>query len=85
MNLTLLTAYTDNLAFGVIGAKNKRWYCRKHGYKFVCETQGFDLSRPPAWSKIIFVQKHLPECHDVLGLNAGHFFIRNTPWSFVFL
>ncbi len=101
----------------MIGERNKRLYCDSRGYSFMCERDGFDLSRPPSWSKILFCQRHLPDCNwlfwsdadalvtnfdvrlesfldekydliitrDANGLNAGHFFIRNTPWSFDFL
>jgi galactosyl transferase GMA12/MNN10 family len=40
-----------------LGIKNKRSYCNKHGYKFICGTRTLDSSRPIQWSKIKLILK----------------------------
>lgn len=58
--ILILTAYTRNIAdYSRISSDNKRAYARKHGYRFQEITGGFDPSRPPAWSKILFVRRAL--------------------------
>jgi hypothetical protein len=116
VKFTFLTAFTG-MDFAYIGEMNKRDYCRGHGYRFICRKSGFDKTRPPSWSKILFTKQYLPDCdwlfwsdadalvtnfstklesfvdpdHDFLitkdinGINAGHYFIKNTPWAYDFL
>lgn len=67
MNLIMVTGYTDGYG-GDKGwaerfALGKYNYCIKHGYNFLLKRRGFDDTRPPAWSKIAFVQQVLG-CHD---------------------
>jgi galactosyl transferase GMA12/MNN10 family len=58
--VTVLTAYDAKYAaVGEISRANKDADCRRHGYRFVCRTEGFDESRPPPWSKIHFIQDEL--------------------------
>lgn len=114
----VLTAYNADVSeMGQLAEQNHRRYCLRHGYSFVCETSGFDTSRKPPWSKILFLLKHMSRFDWVLwldadtlimnpaiplqsfladdadmiisedwnGINAGVFFLRNTPWSIDFL
>ncbi|KAH7288561.1 hypothetical protein KP509_31G031500 [Ceratopteris richardii] len=39
---------------------NKRSYAKRHGYDFIDASSLLDRSRPPSWSKILAVRKHLP-------------------------
>ena len=39
---------------------NKRNYVQRHGYDYIDASDLVDPSRPPSWSKIIAVRKHLP-------------------------
>ncbi len=39
------------------GIENKRLYCQKYGYDFICGEENLDPSRPIAWSKILLIQK----------------------------
>jgi hypothetical protein len=67
----VLTAYNDDIAeMGRLAEQNHRRYCLCHGYSFVCETSGFDTSRKPPWSKILFLRKHLPRFDWMLWLDA---------------
>lgn len=40
-----------------LGIENKRLYCQKHDYDFICEEKSLDKSRPHAWSKILLILK----------------------------
>lgn len=42
-------------------APNKENYARRHGYTFINASNTLDKSRPPSWSKILAVRKHLPD------------------------
>jgi len=52
------------------GTRSKRRYAKKHGYNFVLETSSLDPSRPPAWSKILLVEKLLPHYDWVFWVDA---------------
>ncbi|KAH7425095.1 hypothetical protein KP509_11G039700 [Ceratopteris richardii] len=41
-------------------APNKEKYAKRHGYTFIDASNTLDASRPPSWSKILAVRKHLP-------------------------
>jgi hypothetical protein len=49
---------------------NKEAYCAKHGYRFVCRTDGFDRSRAPSWSKVPFIREELPRSEWVFWTDA---------------
>jgi hypothetical protein len=56
----ILTAYTPEIReYARIAEANKSAYARKYGYHFLCLTDGFDDARPPAWSKVRFIQHAL--------------------------
>jgi hypothetical protein len=56
--ITVLTAYDAGFAsVGDISRPNKDAYCHRHGYHFVCRTDGFDPGRPASWSKLRFVRE----------------------------
>lgn len=40
-----------------IGQKNKKKYCKLHGHDFYYGKKNLDPSRPPAWAKILLIQK----------------------------
>ncbi|KAI5059375.1 hypothetical protein GOP47_0025694 [Adiantum capillus-veneris] len=42
-------------------APNKAKYAQLHGYTFINASDTLDNSRPPSWSKILAVRKHLPK------------------------
>lgn len=67
----VLTAYDAEFsAIGRLAEQSHRRYCRRHGYAFACETTGFDASRKPHWSKILFLRKHLPQFDWLVWLDA---------------
>lgn len=39
---------------------NKLSYVKRHGYEFIDASDLLDKERPPSWSKILAVRKHLP-------------------------
>jgi hypothetical protein len=58
--VAVVTGYDPGYAgVGEVSRANKEAYCRRHGYRFVCRTGGFDPARPPAWSKVRFVLDEL--------------------------
>ena len=69
--ILVLTSYTPNIAdYGRLSAENKRAYAERHGYGFRAVTDGFDTSRPPAWSKIRFITDALKEYRHVFWTDA---------------
>ncbi len=69
--VTVLTAYDAGYAaVGEISRANKEAYCARHGYRFVCRTDGFDTSRPPAWSKVRFIREELAKSEWVCWSDA---------------
>ncbi len=54
VTLAVGTEYKECVKLGI---QNKRLYCEKHGYDFICIEESLDLSRPISWSKILLVQK----------------------------
>jgi len=60
----VLTMYDADMSeIGELTAANKTEYCRVHGYHCIVRTDGFDASRPVPWSKVRFLEQHLPD-HD---------------------
>jgi hypothetical protein len=55
---------------GDVSRSNKEAYCRKHGYRFVCRTEGFDRARAPSWSKVLFIRAELPRSEWVFWTDA---------------
>jgi hypothetical protein len=69
--ITVLTAYDEtHRNVGEISRPNKEAYCRRHGYRFVCRTDGFDATRPASWSKLDFVREALRESDWVFWTDA---------------
>jgi hypothetical protein len=69
--ITVLTGYEESFArLGGISRANKEAYCQRHGYAFRCRTEGFDPSRPPAWSKVRFLLEELPQSAWVFWSDA---------------
>lgn len=69
--ITVVTAYDSTYAaIGALSRVNKKAYCGKHGYRFVCRTSGFDESRPPSWSKVRFVLDELDKAEWVFWTDA---------------
>jgi hypothetical protein len=69
--ITVLTAYDAGFAsVGDISRPNKEAYCRRHGYRFVCRTDGFDSHRPASWSKLRFVREALEHSEWVFWNDA---------------
>ncbi|MFO0804145.1 MAG: hypothetical protein U0791_13610 [Gemmataceae bacterium] len=69
--ITMVTAYDPGFApFGDISKPNKEAYCRRHGYRFICRTDGFDPARPVSWSKLRFVRDALQDAEWVFWTDA---------------
>jgi len=69
--ILILSAHTPDIAgYAEIAAENKRRYAQRHGYAFRSITTGFDPTRPPAWSKIRFIQRALHEYRWVFWSDA---------------
>lgn len=56
----MLTAYDANqAALARWSIPNKRKYCDRHHYELIVRTSGFDTTRHPVWSKLLFLHEHL--------------------------
>ncbi|KAL2636278.1 hypothetical protein R1flu_007757 [Riccia fluitans] len=49
---------------------NKQSYVERHGYDFIDASDVLDRDRPPSWSKILAVKKHLPNYEWVFWNDA---------------
>jgi hypothetical protein len=58
------------------GIKSKQMYCNKHKYDFIDDESVYDSTRPPAWSKILLLEKYLPK-YDYLVWIDGDTYIMN--------
>ena len=77
--ITVLTAYDNSFAaIGNISRTNKESYCRRHGYTFRCRNEGFDTTRPLAWSKILFLLEELSACDWVFWTDADSLVMRSS-------
>lgn len=47
-------AYKEAVAVGI---ENKRAYCERHGYDFICGEESLDTSRPISWTKVRLIQQ----------------------------
>jgi mannan polymerase II complex MNN10 subunit len=55
---------------------NKRSYVERHGYTFIDASDMLDKNRPPSWSKILAVKKHLSE-YDYIFWNDADSVVTN--------
>ena len=61
-NPCIVTAYTPNIAsLGDFTSAIAKTYCDKHGYTLRVHKDGFDTTRHPTWSKILFLREALRE------------------------
>lgn len=59
--IAVLSLFDERFApLAAISAPNKRRYAERHGYAYVEERGSLDASRPPAWSKVLALLRHLP-------------------------
>lgn len=49
---------------------NKKRYCKKQGYDFICAYETLDNSRHPAWSKLKLIEQHLEDYQWVFWTDA---------------
>ena len=78
--ICVATYYNDDFApIGTICAKTLRRYTDKHGFDLHVETE-ITSSRPPAWNKILLMQRLLNRDYDyILWVDADALFIRFAP------
>lgn len=58
--------------------ENKRLYCEKHGYDFICGTENLDPSRPIPWTKLKILQQHLGAYDWVFWSDADSFIMHQS-------
>lgn len=78
-NICVVTAYDD--AFAEVGdftTTVKISYCLKHKYDFRVYREGFDQSRHPSWSKLLFIREVLKEYEWVFWIDADAVFTNDT-------
>lgn len=69
--IRLVTAFNAPIAdYGEIAAARMAAYARHHGYDLRVYRDGFDPARPPAWSKILFVQRAFAGADWVVWIDA---------------
>ena len=65
--IAVLTAHDHRMhEMGAMSIHDKKLYCARHGYHLELFTDGFDHSRPAAWSKLRFMESVLPSYDWVL-------------------
>ncbi|MEI7942674.1 MAG: DUF273 domain-containing protein [Candidatus Riflemargulisbacteria bacterium] len=71
-NVCIVTAYTpDWKELGDLTSNTKKKYCDKLGYGLKIHTEGFDSTRQPSWSKILFIKNALKEYEYVFWIDAN--------------
>ncbi len=69
--IAVVSAFTPDYApWAERFAESKADYCRRHGYTFKLHRDGFDASRPAAWSKLLFVDWVLHDHDWVVWMDA---------------
>ena len=71
--ICVITAYTltpDWKELGDFTASTLKEYANRYGYDCRVFTDGFDVSRHPSWSKVLFVKDVLPEYEWIWWLDA---------------
>lgn len=58
LSLSVGQAYSQLVEKAIV---NKREYCDRHGYDFICGYESLDQLRHPAWSKIKLIEQYLPK------------------------
>lgn len=59
LGITSLCAYPEGHPLPRLAASNHQAYAARHGYKYVLETEKLATERPPAWGKILLLQRLL--------------------------
>lgn len=67
LSLAIGEQYKQAVKYGI---RTKEMYAKKHNYKFIQDETIYDSSRPIPWSKILLIQKYLPEFDYVLWMDA---------------
>lgn len=49
---------------------SKKLYCKKHNYAYIDDESVYDKTRPIAWSKILLLQKYLPNYDYLVWIDA---------------
>jgi hypothetical protein len=72
--VAVATLYTPEIAdYGWLTSQVLTAYARRHGYHPVISTATMDPARPPAWSKLVLIQRYLarnPSCEWLLWIDA---------------
>ena len=72
-DLCIITGYTPDSKWqevATITVPTMQEYADSWGYDFKAYTEGFDKSRHPAWSKVLFVKETLPNYEWILWIDA---------------
>ncbi len=73
--VAVVTLHTPAIReLGEFTAANKRAYCARHGYDFIGEADLLDAGRPPAWSKVLLLQRHLADYDWLMWTDADSAF-----------
>lgn len=71
LKIALLTLVTPEIwKYGKYGLVTKRRYAERHGYDLFIYKDTLDANRPPAWSKLKIIQKHLSDYSWVFWTDA---------------
>lgn len=57
--------------------KTKRLYCQIHGYDYIEDESVYDNTRPIPWSKILLIQKYLPNYDYIVWIDADAMIMDN--------
>ena len=72
--IAVATLYTPEIAeYGRLTSDVPAAYARRHGYNAAIVVARIDESRPPAWSKLVLVERYLsrnPSCEWIMWIDA---------------
>jgi predicted O-methyltransferase YrrM len=72
--IAVATLYTPEMAdLGRLSSGALRAYAARHGYEAVIATAPIDPARPPSWSKLLLIERHMarnPACEWLMWIDA---------------
>jgi hypothetical protein len=79
LDIAILTLATSHIAsYSRFSFANKLRYAQRHGYDFFFYTSALDRTRPPAWSKVRVLQRHLLDYDWVLWTDADSLIMNHS-------
>src|SRR5450432_1291489 len=74
--IAVCSLYCDVDPLRRVTEPNRIAYCERHGYAYHAEYASMDPLRPPSWTKVLLLLRHLGKYEWVLWLDADAVIVR---------